>query len=152
MRIDKEINKFDNEINYNLVKKQEVKEKRPKRTPEEIKEYHRQYYLLHRDEYNRKLKEYRDNNREKYNTYHREYNNNNKDKIKEYNLKIKNSDRFEKRKQYMKNYLIQWRDKNKRQTQINNRLYYLSHKDDINLKSIIRYKLKNLPKVININK
>ena len=50
----------------------------------------------------------------------------------------------------MKEYLIQWRDKNKRQTQINNRLYYLSHKDEISLKSIIRYKLKKFPKVINI--
>ena len=138
MKIDKEINVFDN------LKKAKKKEYRLK-NKEHINKYMLRYRLNNKNKISKTTKAYYLKNCDNIKEYSKNYRLNNPDRIKEYHLNNK-----DKKKKYLKEYRL----KNKEKGKEYKRLYILNNRNLINANTAKRRasKLNATPKFANIKK
>ena len=144
MRIDREVNKFDNEIKEFTTSKHIPKPRQPKKTPEELKKYNRQYYQDNKERFLINARNYRERHRNEYNSYHRKYNKDNNKEYKEYQKEYRKKTKFKNKKEIRKVYHKQYRKENERVLQVSNRLYYLKHQDTLVTRARFRHKIKKI--------
>jgi len=143
MKIDKEVNKFDSEIKQFTTSKHIPKPRPPKKTPEELKKYNRQYYQDNKERFLLNAKNYRERHRAEYNAYHRQYNKESKE-YKEYQKNYRKKSTFKKNKEIIKAYHNNYRKENKRILEVSNRLYYLKHRNTLLKRANFRHKIKKI--------